>query len=1041
MAFAASKPALIELAKAVLDIIESCPDDFEGMAGVPVPGSNALFEQDAFLKEMVEQNAEYKGRAHTLFSVCCDAHAMRNVQVSMHDVSRYRDEHFSQLSGKDVVRWKHAITVAVTADTVDAVKKMEPGAPVLHLFRKISMDVMIYAFFLEFWERLNNHYKHHGATPTNFWDAARHVPINFVYFEPGADFEQEIYVHAMQIMEDFRSSEETHAPRAWALCQMWAEARRMQTNSGDNADDGVAGTVALLSKIKYSKHSDYVDKATRSINKRLLSDGLVLHERAVAADVGDILEQAGVLFGTNTPLSSMSKLVKLSQMVTAASQSRKSDPSRLLRMTVQLMFMRLRLNLTSPGEGISTLAKTEIPRCMLVAEMFTAGLGKVSLEGEPQHVTEFLLTSLNAVPGKASMLEQLAKEAVRPSARGALTWTHSLLIGNLDIVLKEIVHQNFKTKTIDELMSHAKLGFTEAVMDKLSLEAEEAKRRQLAQLAEDKNLSAEMLEDLSNALDGKDTAAAGLISEGAAPTPVAIVAVEPTSAQEAEPDTQEADPAAQLAQAREIFVTSLAKQYVRLAKRPAVDDDAKIWQDTIADLIEGFFAVARGGTSCHAWIVDPAADSEPALQPGEGIWARSPPVNKAMADAFFRAAGRVSVSQRDASCVAMSFAPLLAEHATATITKILGGEFFDSMQADHLAIVYKEQKKSKGQRRSRTHVVERCLAFVSKTASAAMEIANSKGCTRMALTGTSTMSDAILNAPRRGDTPDEIHGGAASLRTKLDVLGETGLLRGEAAELESHPNGPAILFHQEKLQSLWREILHHYHVSTLCTATPGCGDVLIAAFDLGIPAAALCKSDVHLSFLQDRLAKHILQETMNPESQHYQSDYALAKSCELSERVLAIAEAASAEQAEQKDEGTEGENEKEEEEDGEEEEEAEEEVEEEDVPQVHEEEEVEEEVDEIEIPVQTVKQNVKGNPKAKAKAEAKPKADPKAQQKKAEAKAKKAVAREPKAKKAAAGGQLLTKRVASASPEPPTMTPKSKRNRREVTSAGPLAKV
>ena len=143
-----------------------------------------------------------------------------------------------------------------------------------------------------------------------------------------------------------------------------------------------------------------------------------------------------------------------------------------------------------------------------------AGLGTVSLEGEPQRVTEFLLTSLNAVPGKASMLEQLAKEAARPPAREALTWTHSRLIGNLDNVLKEIVHQNFKTKTIDELMSHSKLGFTEAVMDKLSLEAEEAKRRQLAQLAEHKNLSAEMLEDLSNAFDGKDAAAAGLISEG-----------------------------------------------------------------------------------------------------------------------------------------------------------------------------------------------------------------------------------------------------------------------------------------------------------------------------------------------------------------------------------------------------------------------------------------------------------------------------------------------------------------------------------------------
>ena len=373
------------------------------------------------------------------------------------------------------------------------------------------------------------------------------------------------------------------------------------------------------------------------------------------------------------------------------------------------------------------------------------------------------------------------------------------------------------------------------------------------------------------------------------------------SAEELEAEKEEEDPAIQLTCARDIFVTNLTKQYLKFAVRPAADDEGKIWEDSIAVLTEGFFGISRGGRSCHAWIMDPAADAEPALQAGEGVWAKHPPVNKPLSDAFFKAAGRVSVSpqHRDASVVAMTCAPLLAEHMATSITKVLGGEVFDSMQADHLVIVYKELKKGKGNRRSRTRLVDRCLAFVSKTASAAIEEANSKSFARLTLTSTSTNSDAILNATRRGDTL-EIDGGAISLQMKRDILSETGMLKHEQLEVESSPEAMAILFHQEKPKILWREILHHYHVSTLCTATPGCGDLLLAAFDLGVPSVALCKNDAHVSFLQKRLAKHILKSTMDEASTHYQSDYALAKRCELSERVMASAKETSTE-------GTEGE--------------------------------------------------------------------------------------------------------------------------------------
>ena len=87
-------PAVTELAKAVLDIIEDSPEDFEGSAGIQMPGSHAMFDDEDCLLEMAQHDAEYKGRAHTLFALCRDAHAMRGVPTSRHSVNRYREEHF-----------------------------------------------------------------------------------------------------------------------------------------------------------------------------------------------------------------------------------------------------------------------------------------------------------------------------------------------------------------------------------------------------------------------------------------------------------------------------------------------------------------------------------------------------------------------------------------------------------------------------------------------------------------------------------------------------------------------------------------------------------------------------------------------------------------------------------------------------------------------------------------------------------------------------------------------------------------------------------
>ena len=269
----------------------------------------------------------------------------------------------------------------MVAVTEDQLVLLENGAP---QWRKISMDVMICAFREEFYERM----KHvdAGLIPANFWKAARHVPINYKFFAPAADFESQIFVASLQILEDLRITADVLAPWAFHLMKLWAQSREMQKQTANFSDDEAGGATILLSKVKYRNFCDHVDKNTNTINKRLVVDGLNCYERAMEAEVSDLLARADTEFGPGSPLTTMSKLVKLSQMVQTASQSRKTSVSVLLRHAVQIAFLRLSLNLIPMTEGITALTKTELPRCILIAELIQEAAGKFARDGEPMHV-------------------------------------------------------------------------------------------------------------------------------------------------------------------------------------------------------------------------------------------------------------------------------------------------------------------------------------------------------------------------------------------------------------------------------------------------------------------------------------------------------------------------------------------------------------------------------------------------------------------------------------------------------------------------------
>jgi hypothetical protein len=112
---------------------------------------------------------------------------------------------------------------------------------------------MIYAFLLEWWERLQQTTP--AAVVDGFLAAASHVPVNYHWIADTADFEEQVFILSIQLIEDLRKDEEAFAPGGWQMCKVFAQARRMETVAkGDSSPDGA---VRLMEMVSYAKGSDY----------------------------------------------------------------------------------------------------------------------------------------------------------------------------------------------------------------------------------------------------------------------------------------------------------------------------------------------------------------------------------------------------------------------------------------------------------------------------------------------------------------------------------------------------------------------------------------------------------------------------------------------------------------------------------------------------------------------------------------------------------------------------------------------------------------
>ena len=758
------------------------------------------------------------------------------------------------------MKWKHAITVVVAEGDASS---YDPAAPAL---RKISMDKVVFAFLLELKKRLRK--VEVGCIPLGFLRAARHVPVNYVLIPASAAHEEHVYVYAMQIMEDFRTAEEEHAPTAWALCQMWATARDMKQKAGAASEDSAGAVADMLQKIRCGKTCDYAEKGL--IVKRVVQDALTLHDRVLAAGVGDSLSYAGAEFGPRSPLTNLCKLVKLSQLAQATAVSRKAVPGVLLRRTVQVMLLRLELSLTDVQEGIGCLGKTEIPRCILIGELLAEAAALLPGSDQPKTVQALLLalSGSESVP-KPSAMDAAAREALHPPVKAGLSWATKLLMGNLDAVLREIVHQDTKKISAKQLLMHGKLGWASDVQPKLDSDAEARQRKAVATAASARGLAGDDLDAFAG--DVLELAASVARAPSAAPLADAAGgeagAAEKADAAEENPSAQSIVPlqAGSPAEVRAAFAKSQLDKFLHLDVVPALGAAVGDWATLLAKITAECFGISRGGVQLHGWVLDAASDAEPALQEREDVFARPPLVEKFLAERFFAAAGLVTPQGRQF----MLLAPARSEGDATTLLKSMTAKPHEEAVADHLTIVYKEKEKGRAGKRFRTKLVERVLAFVSKAAEAVAAAAPlNKKCNRLFFTATSTMSDCIINAP----PPDEKDQPRLTLERKAKIMAGGGALPAEASSESSKAADLCSLLHHEKAPDLWAEVFHHYRASSVATATPGAGAILKGAISLGMRAAALCKNEEHKAFLLEELLAWAVSESQRPFSWCYRSD-------------------------------------------------------------------------------------------------------------------------------------------------------------------------
>ncbi len=281
-----------------------------GKSTEPGPGPHPTFDSKDYERAMAS-DGKYIGTANSWFRLDLSRTAIPNQHFSLAEIDGYAKANWSvsvamSKNPEDPrLSWRQPIGVAVASKTTPG----ENGA-----LRKISGDIEVFAFLRE-WQRWLNMPDSKNMTAVSqkalalFERAASHVPMDYFYFENNAEFEEQVFLKSVQVLEDMRRDEEEFAPSGWQACTIFAQARLMQKSK--TGDASAENAERLLSRVTFASSSDY--KITKE--SRTVEDGLRLYDRVMSAQAEDILLTARATLGPKSALTSFSKLVVLTQKV------------------------------------------------------------------------------------------------------------------------------------------------------------------------------------------------------------------------------------------------------------------------------------------------------------------------------------------------------------------------------------------------------------------------------------------------------------------------------------------------------------------------------------------------------------------------------------------------------------------------------------------------------------------------------------------------------------------------------------------------------
>ena len=708
--------------------------------------------------------------------------------------------------------WQVPVTAAaIGATLVDAT--LGPRGK----WRKISADSQVYGFLYALstvirktpWTKATN-------KVLELLEAmAMHCPIEVYPFAVTPDLSKELFLKSFQIMENFSIKKEEQGSTGWKMCCYFHQARKMVDPTKDVND----ALVDFFGKVTFGASSECKKD---NLNK-LGRECLMFYDRVVTAGVTDLMPRCRIDLAPNNALDQLSKMIKISQ--TAAVSFDESEFPTGFRHVIQLLFVRMKSCVASEDVSVRTLARDEIPTLIGIVKLVKHLLGKFRFNGKAEaQVLANLGSAMDWFEKPPPTSEELM--IVRASCRALRVFIMALYAGKWDHVFRELTEAGGSRRRMDAtIANHTRFRLkedVESIYDREKLQQENAAKFAASSLPIAEPVVEVPAASSQDAADNFDIES------------------------EAESEVGE-DKEKKLMAARAKHVQAALEDAVRLVKRPSMKADyVALFRESL--LVQNRNNFRPDDSSCswrHGWFYDCSADQEPKIgdKSKHIVRAISPQPDAPVVKMFFEAVLSI-VQDNDI---------LIAPNArSAGASRTLLSSLSKAASTDILNIIYKEYP-SRG--RSRLHE----MVHLASTKSFGLQPARA----RLHYQWTTTASDSIVQAADL-EMPDKVE-----QQEKLAILGSEHLLHFEKM---LKPTEKVELFHWEKPQEVYEEMLHHLRLTSLTTASCGRVQLLKACVKMQVKCLALYRSEKHYDILQRDLSAWMLEESLtNPQAAYYLS--------------------------------------------------------------------------------------------------------------------------------------------------------------------------